>query len=156
MVDLPPPDSPATAALKAAQASSTPKLPSHPTEEEAAARPDLPEGHGFRNSFDSLEIAEQVHQCQEWITQGYRPNEIRRICAQRWGLCSRVVNERISLARRQIIADVNCLDRPGKVAQMVEQLEEVVKMSLATKQGSNAIGGIRLQADLLQLLNRYS
>jgi hypothetical protein len=39
---------------------------------------------------------------------------------------------------------------------MLQQLEQVLEQALAMKQGSNAIGALRLQADLLQLLARQN
>lgn len=109
-----------------------------------------------RNAFTAQEIAKQVWQVQEWLIMGYRPNHIRKLCASEWGLATRVAEYRIAAARQQIVQDVNVLDRQQKVGQMVEQLEKVLEMSLQTRQGSNAIGAIRLQADLLQLLARQN
>lgn len=107
-----------------------------------------------RNNFNALEIADQVFKVQEWLVAGHRPNEIRRFCSDEWGLNSRVAESRIQAARRQMIQDVNCLDRKEKAAQIIEQLEKVLNMSLETKQCSNAIGSLSLQAKLLGLLAR--
>lgn len=114
----------------------------------AAAKP--------RNAFKAIEIAEQVRLVQEWLTQGKRPNEIRRLCSEEWGLSTRVSESRMHDARRQMVIDANVYDRQEKVGQMLQQLEEVLKQSLQMRQGSNAIGALRLQADLLQLLSRQN
>lgn len=102
------------------------------------------------------EIAEQVHQVQEWLTLGKRPNQIRALCAELWGLKTRAAEQRIHDARRQMVLDCNDMDRKDKVGQMLQQLEQVLEQALTMKQGSNAIGAIRLQADLLQLLTRQN
>jgi hypothetical protein len=99
---------------------------------------------------------DQIHQVQEWLTQGKRPNQIRALCAEHWGLKTRSAEQRIQDARRQMVADANVMDRPEKVGQMLQQLEQVLEQALAMKQGSNAIGALRLQADLLQLLARQN
>jgi hypothetical protein len=109
-----------------------------------------------RNAFKAIEIAQQVHQVQEWLTQGKRPNEIRRLCSEQWGLTTRVAEHRMHDARRQMVIDANVYDRQEKVGQMLQQLEEVLNQSLNMRQGSNAIGALRLQADLLQLLSRQN
>ena len=109
-----------------------------------------------RAAFTAFEIVAQVHQVQEWLTQGKRPNQIRRLCAEQWGLKTRAAEQRMYDARRQMVIDANVYDRQEKVGQMLQQLEQVLEQSLQMRQGSNAIGAMRLQADLLQLLSRQN
>jgi len=109
-----------------------------------------------RQAFKALEIAEQIHQVQEWLTLGKRPNEIRRLCDAKWGLSTRVSETRMADARRQMIIDVNTYDRKEMTAKMLQSLETVLNQALEMRQGSNAIGAMRLQADLLQLLSRQN
>jgi hypothetical protein len=59
-------------------------------------------------------------------------------------------------ARRQMVADINCLDRAEKVSEMLEKLENVIEQALDSRMGANAIGAMRLQADLLQLIQKRS
>ena len=106
----------------------------------------------YLNAFTSVEVADQVHQCVEWISLGLRPNQIRRLCREHWDLNTRTAESRIAQARKQMIADANVMDRAEKVGQMLQQLEQVLQDSIKMKQGSNAIGALRLQADLLQLI----
>lgn len=171
MVDLPPPDpfKPPTAgapvepeqqqeappADNAAEATAA----AEEAEEADPAEGGTPAGDGKRakrKAFRALEIAEQVHQVQEWLTLGKRPNQIRQLCSEHWGLQTRVAEMRIQDARRQMVVDANVMDRTDKVGQMLQQLEQVLEQSLQSKQGSNAIGALRLQADLLQLLTRQN
>ncbi|MEN9861010.1 MAG: hypothetical protein RLZZ515_1492 [Cyanobacteriota bacterium] len=109
-----------------------------------------------RQAFKALEIAAQIHQVQEWLTQGKRPNEIRRLCDEHWGLSTRVSETRMADARRQMVIDVNVYDRKEMAAKMLQSLETVLNQALEMRQGSNAIGAMRLQADLLQLLSRQN
>lgn len=147
MIDLSPPGPPAPEPHQE---------PAAPDAIQDAAAPAAPAegGRKRRNNFNALEIADQVFKVQEWLVAGHRPNEIRRFCSDNWGLNSRVAEARIQAARRQMIQDVNCLDRKEKAAQIIEQLEKVLNMSLETKQCSNAIGSLSLQAKLLGLLAR--
>jgi hypothetical protein len=156
MVDLPPPLPPTA---------EEPPQPPKAAEEPAAAQPpsaveqDVVEEAAptsKRAAYRATEIVDQIHQVQEWLTQGKRPNQIRALCAEHWGLKTRSAEQRIQDARRQMVADANVMDRPEKVGQMLQQLEQVLEQALAMKQGSNAIGALRLQADLLQLLARQN
>jgi len=44
------------------------------------------------------------------------------------------------------------MDRAEKVSEMIEKLETVIQMSIERNMGANAIGAMKLQADLLQLV----
>ncbi len=114
-----------------------------------------PQPRKRRNAFSSLEIAAQIAQVQEWLTMGKRPNQIRQLCSDEWGLNTRVAESRMHEARKQMVVDVDVYVRKDKAAQMVQQLEQVLEQALQMRQGSNAIGALRLQADLLQLLSRH-
>ncbi len=156
MVDLPPPQpkpapEPETPPAAEEQAAAC-GLQAPVVAEEPAEAPEPKK----RKAFRAIEIAQQVHQVQEWLTQGKRPNQIRKLCSEEWGLETRTAENRIHDARRQMVADANVMDRPEKVGQMLQQLEQILEQALAMKQGSNAIGALRLQADLLQLLARQN
>lgn len=131
--------------------------PSEPETHESQA-PDLStlEPKSQRAAYRAHEIMAQVHQVQEWLSLGKRPNQIRALCAEQWGLKTRAAEQRIYDARRQMVADANVMDRQEKVGQMLQQLEQVLEQALRLNQGSNAIGALRLQADLLQLLSRQN
>lgn len=155
MLDIQPPAPPDPPALEAPQIPAdlaTSTSADEPIEETADNIDTAARQRGGKNAFTAPEIAKQIWQVQEWLIQGFRPNQIRRLCEQEWGLGTRTAESRIAAARLQIVQDVNVLDRAQKVGQMVEQLEKVLAISLETKQGSNAIGAIRLQSELLQLL----
>jgi len=107
-----------------------------------------------RQCYNSMEVAAQVHQVQEWLTLGYRPNQIRAFCNEKWGIKTRAAESRMAMARRQIVLDVNVYDRKEAAAKMMQSLETVLEQAIQMRQGSNAIGAMRLQADLMQLLAR--
>lgn len=151
--ELPEPDQPAEAVDSETAAGAAADAPAEAegTGEAGAATPPRK-----RAAYRAIEIAEQVAQVQEWLTQGKRPNQIRALCAEHWGLQTRASEQRMQDARRQMCVDANVYDRQEKVGQMLQQLEQVLEQALQMRQGSNAIGALRLQADLLQLLARQN
>jgi hypothetical protein len=106
--------------------------------------------------YAALEIAEQVYKVRDWLSHGKRPNEIRRLCADTWGLSSRTAESRISEARKEMVRDLDAVDRKQLAAQAVETLLKVQEMSLDTRQGSNAIGATRLLLELAGIVGRGS
>lgn len=104
-----------------------------------------------RLSFTSMEISQQIFYVQDLLAQGHRPNIIRQMCAEKYGLACKTSEHRISCARRQAIADINSCDRSEMVSTLVERLDTVIQQAISNNMGSNAIGAMRLQAELLQL-----
>lgn len=109
-----------------------------------------------KRRWSALEIAEQVNRVQELLTSGYRPNLIRQLLQKEYGMANATAEARLRAARQQMVADLNVYDRKEKVAQMVQQLEEVVSKALKHGREANVIGALRLQADLLQLYTNRS
>ena len=166
MLPLPPPNAPleddALIGAPADDAIQAASAPSEVVSAEAQAAEEAEPAEGGKKApkqrvaYRALEIAAQIQQVQEWLTQGKRPNQIRALCAQEWGLGTRASEQRMQDARRQMVVDANVYDRQEKVGQMLQQLEQVLEQALTMRQGSNAIGALRLQADLLQLLSRQN
>lgn len=104
-----------------------------------------------KRRWTALEIGEQVCRVQELLTSGYRPNLIRQLLQKEYGMPTATAEARLRAARQQMVSDLNVYDRKEKVAQMVQQLEEVVQKAIKNGREANVIGALRLQADLLQL-----
>ena len=104
-----------------------------------------------RNRGTAMEISEQVDTVRQWLTMGLRPYEIRRKCAEQYGLAGRTADSRIQEARRQQVTDVGAIRREELLAQSIEALQQVLYESLDNKQCSNAIGAIRLMSELTGL-----
>lgn len=107
-----------------------------------------------RVAHRAMEIADQVYQVRDWIAHGKRPHEIRRLCAEQWGLATRTAESRMQEARRAMVADVDGLDRQELAAQAFETLLKVQEQALDTRQGSNAIGATRLMLELAGIVGR--
>ena len=103
---------------------------------------------------DAMEISRQVNTVREWISHGMRPHQIREKCAQEWGISGRTAESRMAVARREMVRDIDAIDRKELAAQAVETLLKVQELSLNTKQGSNAIGATRLLLELAGILGR--
>jgi hypothetical protein len=105
-------------------------------------------------TFNSMEIAHQVNTVRDWLSHGKRPHQIRKLCADEWGLSYRTAENRIAMARREAVKDLDQLDRKELAAQAIETLLKVQEQSLDTRQGSNAIGATRLMLELAGILGR--
>ena len=107
-----------------------------------------------RLAWSAVELAAQVARVRDWLSHGKRPNDIRRLCAEEWGLSTRTAESRIFAARRAMVTDLELIDRKELAAQAIETLLKVQEMSLDTRQGSNAIGATRLLMELAGILGR--
>jgi hypothetical protein len=107
-----------------------------------------------RLAWSAVEIAAQIDQVREWLTHGKRPNAVRRLCSEEWGLTTRVAESRMQEARRAMVRDLDSIDRKELASQMIETLLKVQEQALDTRQGSNAIGASRLISELTGLLGR--
>jgi hypothetical protein len=96
----------------------------------------------------SLEIAEQINFCREQLVAFSTAYQIRGMLAERWGLPERTADDRIKCAREAIRNDASKIDRQDLASMMIEMAEAVAKESISTRQMSNAIGAMRLLAEL--------
>lgn len=130
-------------------AEESPQLASAGSDQESAAPVKKP-----RLAWNALEIAEQIDQVREWLSQGKRPNNVRRLCAEQWGLSTRTAEFRMQMARQAMVRDLDQVDRKELAAQAVETLLKVQEQALDCRQGSNAIGATRLMLELAGILGR--
>jgi hypothetical protein len=133
-------------------AEESPQLASAGSDQESAAP--APKPRKERLAWNALEIAEQVDFVRECLTHGKRPNTIRKLCSEQWGLSTRTADNRIAAARRAMVLDLDQLDRKELAAQAVETLLKVQEQALDCRQGSNAIGATRLMLELAGILGR--
>ena len=103
------------------------------------------------NGNTALEIAKQVGDAREMLVQGNRVNVIRRYLCETYGLHNRTADRRIADARIAMVADLDCIDRKEKAAQLLEAAEDILKMARETRQLSNALGALSFQARVLGL-----
>lgn len=95
--------------------------------------------------------AARVDRCVELISLCKSSDTIVRVCSAEWGVGERMVEEYIRKARKRIRDEYDGTDRKDWIAMALQKLEKVADMSIETRQHSNAIGAIGLQAKLLQI-----
>ena len=77
-----------------------------------------------------------------------------RMASDEWGVTTRQAETYLKYARAKIRERWEGQDRKDFVASALEKMEKVAQMSIASGQGSNAIGAVNLQAKLLQITTR--
>ena len=103
---------------------------------------------------NALIIAEQVRQVTAWLCDGHRPFEIRQKCSELWGLGDKTADDRMALARRQMLADVSVADRQEIAAQAMHAFSRIALESLETRQLSNAIGAWRAYCEIAGVMGK--
>lgn len=100
------------------------------------------------------EICDQTDIVKELITKGKTAHWIRRFMADEHGLTKAQTEDRMRNARREMLEDLSTITRQEAAAKMVNQLDELLELARDNKQLSNAIGALRLQAELMGLQQR--
>ncbi len=95
-------------------------------------------------------VAARVDRCCELISLCKSTSEILRIGKEEWGVGEDMVEKYIAKARAKIRERYDEMDRKDWIAAALEKLEKVAAMSIESRQQSNAIGAIGLQAKLIQ------
>ena len=81
-------------------------------------------------------------------------HEMIQTAVDEWGVGIRSGEDYLGAARKRIRERWNGQDRQDFVASALEKMEKVAAISIASGQGSNAIGAVALQAKLLQITVR--
>ncbi len=96
------------------------------------------------------QVAARIDRCIEWLSLCQSTSEIIRQGKSEWGVGEDMVHVYISKARAMIRERYDEMDRKDWIATALEKLEKVAAMSMESRQLSNAIGAIGLQAKLIQ------
>ena len=99
-------------------------------------------------------IADQVRQVMQWLCDGHRPFEVRTKCRELWGLGDDTADERMTLARKQLLKDVSVADRQEIAAQAMHAFSRIALESLETRQLSNAIGAWRAYCEIAGVMGK--
>ena len=78
-----------------------------------------------------------------------------RYCAEEWGVQKRQAENYLARAREIIRADYS-IERHDFLGSRLALLDEIIEASIRTKQHSNAVGALKLQAQLTRLLESNS
>ena len=90
----------------------------------------------------------RVEELADLIVKGYSQREMIRHVTESWGLTSDVATRYIREARDVVKADLGDIDRTDMLASKVQMLEQIARDSVASGRENNAIGAIRLLAEL--------
>ena len=95
---------------------------------------------------------QRIHTVVKLLSSAKTNSYIRRYSAVEWGASERQVDR--SLARdRDIIRADESVVRPDLLGSGLGLLDEIIEASIRCKQHSNAIGALKLQAQLTRLLD---
>ena len=95
-----------------------------------------------------VEKKARIEELADMIVKGYSQREMVRHVTESWGLTSDVATRYIREARDVVKEDLVDIDRVDMLASKVQMLEQIARDSVASGRENNAIGAIRLLAEL--------
>ena len=104
---------------------------------------------------DAAEIDRRIHTVIKLLSSAKTSSYVLRFCAEEWGVQKRQAENYLARAREIIRADYS-VDRSDFLGSRLALLDEIIESSIRTKQHSNAVGALKLQAQLTRLLESNS
>ena len=95
-----------------------------------------------------VEKKARVEELADMIVKGYSQREMIRHVQESWGLTPDSSSRYIREARDVVKEDLVDIDRVDMLASKVQMLEQIARDSVASGRENNAIGAIRLLAEL--------
>ena len=102
---------------------------------------------------DAAEIDRRIHTVIKLLSSAKTSSYVVRFCSEEWGVTERQGHTYLARAREIIRADYS-VDRSDFLGSRLALLDEIIEASIRTKQHSNAVGALRLQSELTQLLKK--
>ena len=100
---------------------------------------------------DAAEIDRRIHTVVKLLSSAKTNSYILRFCTEEWGVQKRQAETYIQRAREIIKADYS-VERSDFLGTRLALLDEIIEASIRCKQHSNAVGALKLQAQLTRLL----
>ena len=100
---------------------------------------------------DKAEIDRRIHTVVKLSSSAKTNSYILRFCTEEWGVQKRQAETYIQRAREIIKADYS-VERSDFPGMRLALPDEIIEASIGCKQHSNAIGALKLQAQLTRLL----
>ena len=104
---------------------------------------------------DSAEIERRANKNDKHLPTAKTSSDIRRFANEEWGVSESQADRYLARARDIIRADYS-VDRSDFLGSRLALLDEIIEASISTKQHSNAVGALKLQAQLTRLLEGNS
>ena len=99
------------------------------------------------------EVDRRVHEIVKLISSAKTNSYICRFASVEWGVNERTAERYIAKAREAIRADYS-IERSEFMASRIALLDKIAEASIKQGQHSNAVGALRLQAELTRLLDK--
>ena len=100
---------------------------------------------------DAAEIDRRVHTVVKLLSSAKTNSYIHRYAKEEWGVSVSQADVYLKRARDIIRADYS-VERTDFLGSRLALLDEIIEASIRTKQHSNAVGALKLQAKLTRLL----
>ena len=100
---------------------------------------------------DKAEIDRRIHAVVKLLSSAKTHSYILRFCTEEWGVQKRQAETYLQRAR-EIIKAAYSVERSDFLGTRLALLDEIIEASILCKQHSNAVGALRLQAQLTRLL----
>ena len=100
---------------------------------------------------DQAEIDRRIHTVVKLLSSAKTNSYILRFCTEEWGVQKRQDETYLQRAREIIKADYS-VKRSDFLGTRLALLDEIIEASIRSKQHSNAVGALKLQARLTRQL----
>ena len=100
---------------------------------------------------DKAEIDRRIHAVVKLLSSAKTNSYILRFCTEEWGVQKRQAETYLQRAREIIKADYS-VERSDFLGTRLALLDEIIEASIRSKPHSNAVGALKLQAQLTRLL----
>ena len=101
---------------------------------------------------NKAEIDRRIHTVVKLLSSAKTSSYILRFCSEEWGVTNRQAQTYLQRAREIIKADYS-VERSDFLGTRLALLDEIIETSIRCKQHSNAVGALKLQAQLTRLLD---
>lgn len=101
---------------------------------------------------DKAEIDRRIQTVVKLLSSAKTSSYIVRFCSDKWGVTERQGQTYLKRAREIIRADYS-IERSDFLSSRLALLDKVIDASINSKQHSNAVGALKLQAQLTRLLD---
>jgi hypothetical protein len=100
---------------------------------------------------DKAEIDRRIHTVVKLLSSAKATSYVCQYASTEWGVDKRTAQRYLAKAREIIRADYS-VERSDFLGTRLALLDEIIEASIRSKQHSNAVGALKLQAQLTRLL----
>ena len=100
---------------------------------------------------DAAGIDRRIHIVVKLLSSAKTNSYILQFCTEEWGVQKRQAETYLQRAREIIKADYS-VERSDFLGTRLALLDDIIEASIRSKQHSNAVGALKLQAQLTRLL----